>query len=326
MSLKSKALKQADNQQIRKQQREIDALKRKIEILDQANQDLEESLAKARSSRIKLPTQGKTRTSKGAFIRFFVPDSHGAHVDEAALKAMLADIEYLKPRQVVFMGDHLDCGGFLAQHQTLGFVAETEASFEDDVNAANQFLDSVQSLCPNAEMHYLIGNHEERIEKFIITQTLRHGRDAAFLMRLWGPAAVLNLESRGIPFYNKSETYAGCRVQGTIKLGHVFATHGTRHGKNAAAQMLNRFGANVVFGHVHKLLSFGDRNVRDGEMGAWSVGHISRQQPLWRHGDPTDWTQGYGFQIVQPSEDFLHINVPIIDGKSYLSSLGKLIS
>ena len=89
--------------------------------------------------------------------------------------------------------------------------------------------------------------------------------------------------------------------------------------------MLNRFKANIVFGHVHKLLAVGDRNVKDGEMGAWSVGHIGQQQPMWRHGDPTDWSQGYGFQIVQTNGDFFHINVPIIDGRSYLASLGKLL-
>lgn len=115
-------------------------------------------------------------------------------------------------------------------------------------------------------------------------------------------------------------------MQGTWKAGNCYVTHGTRHGKNAANGMLNRFGANVVFGHVHKLMSASDRNVKAGEIGAWSVGHLGRQQPLWRHGDPTDWTQGYGFQIVQPNGDFLMVLIPIIDGKSYLATLGALLS
>lgn len=122
------------------------------------------------------------------------------------------------------------------------------------------------------------------------------------------------------------EFYDDCRIQGTVRAGKCFVTHGTRHGKNAAQQMLSRFNACVVFGHVHKLLSASDRNVKDGEIGAWSVGHLGQQQPCWRHGDPTDWSQGYGFQIVQPSGDFLHINVPIIEGRSYLYTLGKLLN
>ena len=56
--------------------------------------------------------------------------------------------------------------------------------------------------------------------------------------------------------------------------------------------------------------------------GAWCCGYLGRAQPLWRHSDPTDWTQGYGVQLVRPNGDFLHINTPIIEGKSYLTASG----
>jgi hypothetical protein len=319
MSKVKDILKQSDTKQVA-------ALKRRIRELEQELDRTAESLEKTRKAKHKIPVQGKLRTTRGAFVRMFLPDTHGAHVDPAALKAFLTDLAYLKPREVFLMGDHLDCAGWLAQHHTLGFVADTELTFEDDVNAANALLDAVQEIVPKASLKYLEGNHEERIEKWIVTAVLRHGKDAAFLRRMIGPEAVLNLEKRGIPYFKKSVCYDGCRVQGTVKAGNCYITHGTRHGKNAANQMLNRFNASVVFGHVHKLMSAADRNVKDGEIGAWSVGHLSRQQPLWRHGDPTDWSQGYGFQIVQKNDDFLHINVPIIEGKSYLASLGKLLT
>lgn len=297
-----------------------------IAALEKQVEELETSLKKARNARAKIPTQGKLRTTRGAFIRVFMPDTHGAHVDQKALKAFLTDLAYLKPRELILMGDHIDCGGFLAQHHTLGFVAETELTFEDDVRHANVMLDAVQKICPDASIRYLEGNHEERLEKWIVTSVLRNGKDAKFLRGMIGPEAVLHLDKRGIEYCTKSKFYDGCRVQGTIKAGRCFVTHGTRHGKAAAASMLTRFNASVVFGHVHKLMSASDRNVKDGEIGAWSVGHLSRQQPLWKHGDPSDWSQGYGFQICQPNGDFLHVNVPIIDGKSYLASLGKLLS
>jgi len=302
------------------------ALTAKVRELEAQNERLAESLKNARKARHKIPVQGKTRTSKGAFIRVFLPDTHGNLVDSKALQAFLSDLAYLSPREIYMMGDHLDCGGWLAAHHTLGFIPETENTFEADVDAANSLLDEVQRICPKSKIWYLEGNHEERIEKWIITAVMRHGKDAAFLRSLCGPEAVLHLAERNIPYITKGKTYDGCRVQGTIRAGNVYVTHGTRHGKNAANAMLQRFGASVVFGHVHKLMAAADRNVKDGEIGAWSVGHLSRQQPLWRHGDPTDWSQGYGFQVVQPNDDFLHINVPIIDGKSYLSSLGKTLT
>jgi len=202
----------------------VTTLKRRIRELEKALDRTAESLEKTRKAKHKIPAQGKLRTTRGAFVRVFLPDTHGHSVDPAALKACLTDLEYLQPREIFLMGDHLDCGGFLAQHHTLGFVAETDNTFESDVNAANALLDAVQKLCPKASIKYLEGNHEERIEKWIVNSVLRNGADAEFLRRLMGPEAVLHLESRKIPYIRKAVTYDGCRVQGTVKAGNCYIT------------------------------------------------------------------------------------------------------
>ncbi len=160
-----------------------------------------------------------------------------------------------------------------------------------------------------------------RIEKWCVTQALRNRIDAAYLKKMFGVRVQLHIEKRGIYHWEQGKRYMGCRIPATIRLGNCFFTHGTKHGKNAASAMLSRFAGNVVFGHVHKLLSASDRTVKDGEIGAWCPGSLCFEQPLWRHSDPTDWCQGYGVQLVRPNGDFLHINVPIIGGKSYLVDL-----
>lgn len=272
------------------------------------------------AQKIVVPQPVKHTTPAGpeGHVRVIIPDTHGCFIDQAAANAMLADIESLGPKEIVMIGDHIDCGGFLAQHHVWGYVAEASYTFEEDVAAANRFLDQVQASAPGAEIHYLCGNHERRIEAWCLTQALRNEADAAYLMRLHGPEMILHLEKRGIKFYAQGQYYGDCRVPATIKLGKCFFTHGSRHGKRAADAMLQRFNAPVVFGHVHKLLSASDRNVKDGEISAWSVGCLCTLQPKWRHSDPTDWMHGYGVQLVRPNGDFLHINVPIIEGQSYL--------
>lgn len=317
--------KEAASQESRDRKELVD-LRAKYKAQGQLVAELQETIERSRNSKFRIPSQGKTRTSKGAFLRLFLPDTHGCFADTQALSAFLGDLEQLNPREIYFMGDHIDCGGFLAQHHTLGFVAECDYTFEDDVHAGNILLDDVQARCPKAKITYLEGNHEERIAKWIVTEVLRNKQDAQFLLNMMGPQSVLSLDKRKVRWVGKDKRHDGLRVQGTVKAGHCFITHGTRHGQNAAKQMLARFNANVVFGHVHKLMAFSSSNAKDGEISAWSVGHLGRQQPLWRHGDPTDWTQGYGFQIVQPDGQFLHINVPVIEGKSLLSTLGKILS
>jgi predicted phosphodiesterase len=286
-------------------------------IIEQ-QQDRITNLAKARFT---IPSQRQAKTSKGCFTRLIVPDTHGSAIDPRAAAAMLADIAELKPREIVHLGDAIDCGGFLAQHHVWGYVAEAEYTFEQDVAAANVFFDKLQALAPKATIHYLEGNHDRRIETWCVTQSLRNRIDAAYLKKMFGVATQLHIEQRGIHHWEQGKRYMGCRIPATIRLGNCFFTHGTKHGKNAAAAMLQRFAGNVVFGHVHKLLSASDRTVKDGEIGAWCPGSLCVEQPLWRHSDPTDWCQGYGVQLVRPSGDFLHVNVPIIDGESFLMQL-----
>lgn len=262
----------------------------------------------------------KRSPAKGTFVRLIIPDTHGAHVDKAAAGAMLADIEHLHPREVIWLGDHLDCGGFLAQHHTIGFVAETATTFEDDVAATNVLLDEVAARVSDAKQDYLEGNHEVRIEKFCVTMALRSGADAEFLRKRIGPEAVLHLQKRGVQYRREAEYHDGLSIRGTIKRGRCYFTHGVSHGQNAARKHLAAFGGNVVFGHVHRELSASDEQVDRGQIRAWCPGCLCTRRPYYHHTRPSGWTHGYAIQLVRDG-GFLHINVPIIDGKSYLVQL-----
>jgi len=291
---------------------------RELEKLVELQQERIENLAR---SAYEIPQSPSGSQHLGStYTRVIIPDTHGCFADEEALSAFLFDLEQLSPnvREIVMLGDHLDCGGFLAQHWTLGYVAEADYTFEDDVDAANQLLDRIQAACPEAKIHYLEGNHERRIEKWCLTQTLKNKKDASYLMRMFGVESVLHLRERGISHYKQGQFYDGVAIPSTIKLGKCYFTHGSRTGQNPCKLMLGDFGGNVVFGHVHRMDSYSDRTVSEGVIGAWSPGCLCRLQPLWNHTQITGWSHGYGVQLVREDDEFLHINVPIIGGKSYL--------
>lgn len=302
----------------------IESLRKQVAARDRIIDQQSKRIDNMGRERFVIPTQRTTKT-KGGFVRVIIPDTHGCFVDDKALSAMLSDIEQLNPKEVVLLGDHLDCGGFLAQHHTLGYVAQAEYTFESDVDAANDMLDKVQSRCPKSTIHYLEGNHEARISAWCVTQALRNATDAAMLLRTFGTETVLHLEKRKINFYKQGQFYDGCRIPSTIKLGKCYFTHGSRVGRNCTDMMLRDYGACVVFGHVHKIQSSSSRTVDGGEIGAWTPGCMCRLQPLWRHTAITDWSHGYGVQLVRPDGDFLHISVPIIEGKSYLVNLASKV-
>jgi len=291
-----------------------------------ARELLEQTLDRLRTSSVKLNLTRKAKSSKGGVtLRVIVPDSHGCFVDQSAASAMLADIAMLKPSSIILLGDHLDCGGFLAEHHTWGYVAETDYTFEDDCQATNQFLDALQSAAPQATIEYLEGNHERRIEKWIVTDVLKKGKGSSSSVKtlnaLFSTETVLQLEKRKIPIYKQGQWYDGCHVPGTILRDNCYFTHGQFTNKSAAAAHLAKYNSNIWFGHTHRMDLATKRTVASGPIGAWNPGCLCQLQPFWMHQNLTDWVNGYGIQLVQKGLGHLNLQIPIIDGVSYLSPL-----
>src|SRR5271166_4434496 len=125
----------------------------------------------------------------GECARVVVPDSHGEHVDIPARDALLRDLRALQPKEIVLLGDHLDCGGTFNTHQR-SYTNEMVESYEDDVEAANRFFDAIQRAAPDAAIHYLEGNHEQHVERWA-SRIFQSHKDAVGYVERCGPAAVL---------------------------------------------------------------------------------------------------------------------------------------
>jgi predicted phosphodiesterase len=304
---------------------EIKRLRALLKACESQKEKLAAALERARVTR-KVRTPVPNKPSKGNpedIVRVIIPDTHGCKVDKSALAACLGDIKALNPDEVVMLGDHVDAGGLLAQHHVLGYVAETSYTYEEDIAATRAFLDALQDAAPRARIHYLEGNHERRAETLCVTMALRNSKDAEFLRKAIAPEFLLDLNGRGIPYYRQGEFYNGLKLPGTIKLGKCYFTHGSKTATNATAVMLNSFGAPLVFGHTHRAQSSTGRPVHSGSIAAWNPGCLCELQPLWQHTNPTSWTHGFGVQMVARSGEFLHLNIPILEGKSLLGSLAS---
>ena len=304
----------------KKNDNEDSLLRKRVKELEKHNELLNKQLKDTRASKFKLAI-GKQKDSKGSqFCRVIIPDSHGSSIDPKACTAFLHDLELINPSEIVMLGDHLECGGFLAQHHTLGYVAQSKYTFADDAAACNQFLDKIQEVS-DCQIHYIEGNHERRIQNWIVTQTLKNPKDAEYVMSMFSLDNVIFLSKRGIRLIQQGEFYDKVKLPSTIKLGHCYFTHGSSTAKHAASVHVQKFGGNIVYGHTHRRDSYTIKTVKAGEIGGWSPGCLCKLQPLWMHTNPTDWAHGYGLQMVRSNGEFLHINVPIIDGKSLLSPL-----
>jgi hypothetical protein len=309
-----RATLRGDAQTMRLQRLEQDnkALRRRLTLMEQALQE-------ARTARNPRPLpKPRRRLTTGDIVRVVVPDSHGSSIDPAAASAFLADVQTLDPHEVILMGDHVDCGGFLAQHHTLGFVAETEYSYTEDTEHAKAFLDGLQGAAGNATAwDYLEGNHEYRIERWCITETLRNRKDCETLRRALAPEFMLDLKGRSINYRRACECYDGLSLPGTIRRGACFFTHGFSTAKNAGDAHLRKIAGNICYAHTHRAQSWITTLTAVGTVAAHNGGCLCKLQPLWHHTDPTLWTHGYGVQFVDRRTGyFFHVNIPIVDGVS----------
>lgn len=280
--------------------------------------------AQARMSAAPKPRIGRAprRSAKSDLVRVIWPDSHGAYADPAAMAAFLADLKALDPDEIVMLGDHVDCGGFLAQHHTLAYVAQGAYTYEDDIKACRLHLDLAQAAAPRARIYYIEGNHEARIERWCMQQTLAHQKDAEYLRRAFAPEFLLDLKGRGIDYFRRSQHYHDMPVPGMIKLGKCGFLHDP--GFTDPRRTLGRFGMPLVHGHDHQKHALVQPTVGAGEVGVWSFGTLAIKQQLYNHSRPSTHANGYGLHHVARSGHFLTIDVPIIGGASYLPRLGGI--
>jgi hypothetical protein len=295
--------------------KELKAVRRQLELTAT-------ELTRVRNARrVVLPKAPARPRLKGDRVRMILNDVHGAKMDRKAVAIALADVRKMQPHHIILNGDIVDCGGFLAQHHVLGYVAETSYSYAEDIAAANWFLDELRKAAPNAHIEYIEGNHERRVETWCVTEALRNPKDAELLRAVFSPSALLNLKQREISYFRTSECYDGLTVPGFIKRGKCYFTHGFTCAKAAAASTQSSVSGNVCYAHTHRHQADVVRRVSVGVIGAWNPGCLCHIQPLWQHGKPTDWTLGIALQFVSHTDSFLHLNIPIIDGQSYLVAL-----
>lgn len=301
---------------------ECDRLRREIKAMKKDREDLLSEYTDAvKARRIKKFRPVKRKQTAKDRVRVCVGDIHGMRMDRPAVDAFLTDLANLDPDEIVVGGDLLECGGWLAKHQPIGFIALSDYSYQEDIQAANWVLDQMAAAAPNAELHYLEGNHEDRVERWIVDQVMANGRDADFLYQAFSPRTLLRLEERGIAYYRRSETYVEGCPRGWIKRGKMYFTHTLGKGKSAARNAAQKTAGNVTYFCTHREDTATLNLPAIGLVKAFNPGCLCTLQPVWMNSDPTDWSHGYGIDIVSPTGNFQRIHVPISKGESLASAM-----
>jgi UDP-2,3-diacylglucosamine pyrophosphatase LpxH len=219
-----------------------------------------------------LPTlriQGKTAVFSDIHL--------GIH-DKAALIAAIQYAKQDRVENIILNGDILDSAQ-ISRHPK---HADTP-KFLNEIELAKQFLEGLRSEFKDQNIYFKIGNHEDRLERYLM-------QNADALAGLIDFRKLLKLDDLGIRFVESTQFM---KVENTyIVHGHEMKVSG---GVNPARALILKAAANVVMGHVHRT-SFASIKSLDGKFyKAYTMGCLCKlRQAYMPHSN-----SNHGFAIIQ---------------------------
>ena len=202
-------------------------------------------------------------------------DIHIPFHDQSALGAVMAYLEDLQPDGIVLAGDIIDCLAISSYRKDPARIH----TFQDELNETQAFLALLRDTCPKAWIKYMMGNHEDRLERTVLD---RIPEIACMDDLSW--ENLLRMDQFGIEVVPESQH---------LFLGDLLVTHGEvvrKHAGYTAKAHREKYGCSVLVGHVHRLAAVAHTN-HYGTHYSIENGYLARPQMGYVK-DP-DWQQGF---------------------------------
>lgn len=162
-----------------------------------------------------------------------VPDVHVPFEDKGACALLMGVIEDLRPTHVVQVGDCNDFDAVSLHAKKYG----RDTALEYELDAGQKFRGRLRKAGQGAEMVWLLGNHEDRLHRYVAGSAPR----AEAAMKGWDELLGTEPGEAIIPY------------QSAWKLGRVTFVHDVGFsGAHATHQTLTAVGGSVVHGHTHR--------------------------------------------------------------------------
>lgn len=248
--------------------------------------------------------------SSNVFKLLCLPDVHAPYHHAAAWACVLDVAERYRPDGCVQLGDFGSWDSVSRYKHDPRLVLP----LEEEVAGCNVALDQLgralkRGGCARENRWILEGNHELRIDSYM----LERAPEARFAVD-WRD--MLHLDRRGW----KAVPYKESLLLGEARISHDFG----RAGVNAARQSLQDVGANVVFGHTHRLqVMYQGQQSGKRHVGA-TLGWLGDPEFIgYRHRDLVRRDSQLGFGVLQftASGEFWLQAVPIVGGRCVIDGV-----
>lgn len=203
-------------------------------------------MTKQKKSTISKKCASRARPGSLPNLTVILPDIHIPVDDPAAVEWALWVVREINPSKVILLGDVLDLDALSRFQKTL----RRQAGLLEELDVVRDWIAEVAAEWAEREVVYLYGNHEVRLESYL----LRNAPELAELPELSLRALLRIPASWTTVPYKHAYMEQGVLVE-----------HGVRFAHGLCQSNLNRLGMSSVCGHSHRA-ALAHRRMPDGRV------------------------------------------------------------
>lgn len=254
-----------------------------------------------------LPDEESTETPDEMYKVVVGQDFHVPFHNIDAVDNWIQFCEDEQPEFIIINGDFLDC------YSVSKFPKKpNNPLLQEELDMGVEILENIRRRCPDSEIWYLDGNHEERLSRLV------KEKEGLFNLNALKLTNLLELDRLDI----KHKEYM-C----PLELDDLTVVHGdtvSKHSAYAAKRTIHDDGfKNVIVGHTHRMGWYMHDGHQGRKRGLENGGLFSKEQAEYMKG-PTNWQNGFCIAYQDPSEDFLQVHPLEMDDQGKFMWKGEL--
>lgn len=207
-------------------------------------------------------------------------DIHCPYHDIASVNKAIEDGKSRGVDTVIILGDMMDFHRISKYPNDPGTL-----SFQDEIRVGSQMAFSIRDSFPNAEIFYIEGNHEVRLEHYI-----QRNADEFRGMEELKMSNLLDLKMQDITYIQDAFIHCGDM---SFLHGHELRGVG---GVNPSRKLFAKMKKSAICGHLHRPESFYTRDGAGKLLQCHVLGHLGDPSPNYH--PRNDWQHGYGIVEV----------------------------
>jgi len=229
-------------------------------------------------------------------------DVHAPDHFKAGWETLMKYLKQNKPDELIIGGD------FVELESASGHKGAKNVDIDQEVESGKALLVELRKTLPDAEMHFLEGNHETRLVRMVRERLPK--LESAF-KRI---DELLELEQLKIQFYPRHPQDNRSQV---LFRGDFAFVHGYWTNKHHAYKHLDQYGYSIAYGHKHNPQMYCQSSV-DGTRFAYSFPCLRDRNPSWMEGKPSPWVNGFGITYITPGGKAKHYMVIMDEDGSFV--------